>query len=324
MRDVRKIFKSGKGSYILTLPKNWILENGLKERDNVYLEIKKDKIIISSFNSKNAESIAIIDDAGLKFNQLLRRIIAYYLAGNNSLRIRTYSDEQRRAIAFASDMLIGVEIMEDIGDEVFLEVYLDTKRINLSEIVERMSRVCLSMISDFRKMLESFKREIGSSILVRENEIDKLYFLTLRLVNNSVWENLSEKDILDVFSYRTFARALERTADHIDAMAESLINLGKAYPEFCEIVKRSEELFRVSTNSFFKKDPELAEEVLNDAEIVLNCIIASYSKIINYEKEEIINLKTILDGLQRVIGYSSDIAEVAINVSVLSEEGKNA
>ena len=319
MKDVRKIFKSGKGSYILTLPKVWIIENGLKEGDSVYLDIKSNKLLISPSNVKKMPNrIGSIDDKDLDFNQVLRRIIAYYLAGYNSLKVRTYNDEQRRAVAFTSDMLIGVEIMEDLGDVVTLEIYLDSRRINLNEIAERMSRVCQSMLSDFRKMIKSFKREIGSSIIVRENEIDKLYFLTLRLVNNAVWENLRENEILEVFNYRTFARALERTADHIDAMVESLINLGKAYPEFCGIIEKCEELFRISTTSFFKKDISTAEEVLNNAEIYINHIIALHSKILSYEKEEILNLKTILDGLQRVIGYSSDIAEVTINASVLS------
>jgi len=45
MKDVRKVFKSGKGSYILTLPKRWILENGLKDGDSVYLEIKSNKLL---------------------------------------------------------------------------------------------------------------------------------------------------------------------------------------------------------------------------------------------------------------------------------------
>uniref|UniRef100_A0A7C3YEI6 Phosphate uptake regulator PhoU n=1 Tax=Geoglobus ahangari TaxID=113653 RepID=A0A7C3YEI6_9EURY len=319
MKDVRKIFKSGKGSYILTLPKIWIIENGLKEGDSVYLNIKRNKLLISPSNiQKMPSKMSSIDDEDLDFNQVLRRIIAYYLAGYNSLKVRTYNDEQRRAVAFASDMLIGVEIMEDLGEVVTLEIYLDSRRINLNEIVERMSRVCKSMLSDFRKMIKSFKREIGSSIIVRENEIDKLYFLTLRLINNAVWECLSENEILEVFNYRIFARALERTADHIDAMVESLINLGKAYPEFCDIIEKCEELFGISTNSFFKKDISAAEDVLNNAEIYINHIIALYTKILSYEKEEILNLKTILDGLQRIIGYSSDIAEVTINASVLS------
>lgn len=318
MKDIRKIFKSGKGSYILTLPKKWIMENGLKEGDSVYLDIKNNRLLLSPQKKEKPEKVGLIDDRDLNFNQILRRIIAYYLAGYNSLKVKTFSDEQRRAVAFASDMLIGVEIMEDLGDVVTLEIYLDSRRINLNEIVERMNRVCLSMLSDFGKMIKSFRKEIGSSIIVRENEIDKLYFLTLRLVNNAVWENLNENEILEIVNYRTFARALERTADHIDAMAESLINLGKAYPEFCDIVEKCEELFRISTNSFLKRDISTAEEVLNNAEIFINHIIALYSKILQYEKEEILNLKTILDGLQRVIGYSSDIAEVTINASVLN------
>ena len=46
MLESRKIFFSGKSSYLLTLPKRWVEENGLKSGDKVLISVGKNFITI--------------------------------------------------------------------------------------------------------------------------------------------------------------------------------------------------------------------------------------------------------------------------------------
>ncbi|MEM0022199.1 MAG: AbrB/MazE/SpoVT family DNA-binding domain-containing protein, partial [Archaeoglobaceae archaeon] len=107
--EARKIFKSGRGSYILTLPKSWIQNLGVREGDYVYLKTEKDKIIIFLREKKAKKAEFFCEN--LSFDAVVRRIIAHYLAGIDVMKIRITSEEQRRAIAFASDLLIGAEVL---------------------------------------------------------------------------------------------------------------------------------------------------------------------------------------------------------------------
>ncbi len=299
--EPRKIFRSGKGSYILTLPKEWIRKNGLKEGDVLYLEASDDHILILPRYHRNRK--ALVDLGNLNFEEVVRRIIAYYLANYDMLRLKIHSDEQRRAIAFASDILIGMEIMEDTGDEIELMVHLDPSRIDLEELIGRISNVCISMLSDFVKIsLGKFDRGVVSSIIVREGEVDRLCFLILRIARNLKF-------------HRSFARIMERIADHIEHMAEAILNLGKSYNEL-SIGKDVLEILKLSSMAFQKSEIEMAEEVLQNVAKLQGKIINLQEKIINYSKSEIIALKTILDGIERILAYSCDIAEIVIDRSV--------
>lgn len=83
-------------------------------------------------------------------------------------------------IFIPSEILIGSEIIEDLGREILVEVFLDYSRLKPNDVVERMSNMCLTMISDFNQALKKFDRLTCSSIIAREDEIDRLHFVLLR------------------------------------------------------------------------------------------------------------------------------------------------
>ena len=256
-RDVRKVYRSGKGSYILTLPKEWIVANGMKEGDVVYLEVQKDVILISPKSRQVKEKSAEIDSRGANFNQLVRLIISHYLAGYDLIRVKTHTDEQRRSVAFAVDMLVGAEIMEDTGNEIVVEVFLDSKRFNVADVTERLFKICTSMLFDFCNCLRNFNRATCSSIMVRENEVDKIHLLAMRLLNTAMEGEEIGLSAREIINYRSVIRTLERIADHVSSMAEALVNLQSSFPRICNTVKEVEEMLKVAMMAFFKKDTEM-------------------------------------------------------------------
>jgi len=299
--EPRKIFKSGKGSFILTLPKDWVLKNGLKDGDFLYLDIQSDRIVV--FPRETGKKVAKVDLGDLSFEKVIRRIVAYYLANYDILKLKVNTDEQRRAIAYASEMLIGMEIMEDTGDEIELMAHLDHSKINLEEMAERIGKVCLSMLSDFLKLSENFDKRIGSSVAFREGEVDRLCFLILRIAGESRF-------------HRSFARNIERIADHVEAMTEALLKLGKAYSEL-SIGNAVYGVLKRATIAFLKSDCALAEEVLDEISTLKKEILKLQEKLTEYSKEEIIGLKTIFDSMTRILAYSSNIADSVVDESVV-------
>ncbi|TDA29830.1 MAG: hypothetical protein DSO00_03140 [Archaeoglobi archaeon] len=295
--ESRKIFKSGKGSYILTLPKSWIQKNGLKEGDLVHIEELSGKLVILA---RKATKSAYVDLQDLSFDKTVRRIVAYYLANYDILKLKVNTDEQRRAVAFAADMLVGVEIMEDTREEMELMMHLIRPEIEVEKILEKLSNICLSMLSDFMKMsLENSDRKIASSITFRENEVDRFYLFVIRIAGNSKF-------------FRSFARIVERIADHIEIMTEALLKLNKNYEEL-SILRDVYEIFKNSVTSFIRLDTEMAEETLEKAIEMNKNILNLQMNLLRYSKEEIIHLKTIFDGMNRILAYSSDIAESVID-----------
>jgi phosphate uptake regulator len=249
----------------------------------------------------------------------MRKIISHYLAGYDSLTIKTYSDEQREAITSCSEILIGFEVLEDIGSEIQTEIFLDLNRLKTTDIVEKISRICHSMFSDFCKAFYEYNEYICNSIIAREREVDKLHFLVLRQLKvASEYSDIAE--LLEVngkiMEYRTVVRALERVADHAANIAESLLKLREPVSELCPLADLSAEMLQTSVVSFFKLDSDFAEEVLGKYDSLMKEEQKYYGFILNRTLEEALLVKTIIDSLYRIVGYSSDIAEVAINLSV--------
>ncbi len=293
----RKIFKSGKGSYILTLPKTWVMKNGLKEGDTVHVEEMREKLVVVA---KRSLKSAYVDLEDLSFDKTVRRVVAYYLANYDVLRLKVNTDEQRRAVALAADMLVGMEIMEDTGGEMELMTHLFRPEVEVEKILEKLSNVCLSMLFDFIKMSsENFDRKIASSIAFRENEVDRFYLFVLRIAGNSKF-------------FRAFARTIERIADHVELMTGSLMELNKNYDEL-SICRNVYEIFRDAVMAFLKLDIKIAEDVLERALETRQSIADLQKNLLKYSKGEIIHLKTIFDGLNRILAYSSDIAESVVD-----------
>ncbi len=295
--ETRKIFKSGKGSYILTLPKTWVQKNGLKEGDTVHVEEMREKLVVVA---KRAARSAYVDLGDLSFDKTVRRVVAYYLANYDVLRLKVNTDEQRRAVALAADMLVGMEIMEDTGGEMELMTHLVRPEIEVEKILEKLSNVCLSMLFDFIKMSsENFDRKIASSIAFRENEVDRFYLFVLRIAGNSNF-------------FRAFARTVERIADHVELMTEALMNLNRHYEDFL-ICEKVYEILREAVMAFLKLDVRMAENTIEKVKEARKSIAELQENLLKYSKEEIILLKTIFDSLNRILAYSSDIAESVVD-----------
>ncbi len=319
MIENRKVYLSGGRSYIVTLPKGWVEKNGLKAGDYVRMEISDKAIVLSVENGREKRTVSL-DAKDLCRDCLMRRIVAYYLAGYDSVRVKIYNEEHRRAVSLVSDMLIGMEIIEDLGKEIVLEIFIDPERFRVDYIIERIGKMCLTMLSDFKNLLKTLDGFVYSSIVMRENEIDRLHFLALRLLKSEISGRFE-----DLLEYRTVVRALERISDHCVKMSDSLMNVKISLNGLVDIVERCEDILKLTMKSFCQKDSDLADEVIKSVEgfyeleerysnIMVDVLEDFWRKKESIEKSA--NIRIILDSLSRIAGYCSDIAEAVINMCI--------
>ncbi|WP_456469156.1 PhoU domain-containing protein [Archaeoglobus sp.] len=321
MLESRKVFFSGKSSYILTLPKKWVKENGIEAGNEVIMSIGKNFITIYPKKSDLKKKSVSIDSRDLRHESLMRRIISYYLAGIDSIKLKIYNEEQRSAISRASDILIGAEVVEDTGKEIVMEIFLDNSRLKTENIMRRMGNTCVGMVSDFCAALRKFDRYLCNSIIAREREVDRLHFLLLRQLKlaNMHADVASELEIPveKIQEYRTVVRALERVADHAANMAESLLELGKPVGYLCDFVDADLDMLRTAVVAFLENEIELAEVVLEEFDEFEELENRYYSSVLAADVEEALHLKSMIDSLSRIASYSADIAEVVIDMAVV-------
>jgi phosphate uptake regulator len=219
-----------------------------------------------------------------------------------------------------------VEIVEDTNESMTLEIMLDYKRMSTIQILQRMFSIDRSMLLDLGKALKTLDIDLAKDIIVREKEIDRLYFLVVRQLKSAVEypqvaEKLGIESQRDCLGYRIVVKVLERIADHIENIANSYIKLsevqkGTQLNEYIDLNNTLVATFEKAVQALFTRNDELAETVFHE----LKKVEKSQSDISKglFKIEDIqsaILMKAMLDSLGRIASYSGDIAEVAINMS---------
>ncbi|VVB84643.1 PhoU domain protein [uncultured archaeon] len=328
--EARKVYVSGGSTYVISLPKKWVKKTNLKPGDSLVVTEHGSSLQIGTSVIETESRTKEIKISQIMSSDALERIlIAFYLVGYDTIKIKLDRKDHliyRDSIRNILDYLIGVEIVEDTNESMTLEIMLDYRRMSTMQILQRMFSINRSMLLDLGKALKNMDIGLAKDIIMREKEIDRLYFLVVRQLKSAVeYQQIAEKlGILsqrDCLGYRIVVKVLERIADHIENISKNYIQLFEVQKEsqldeFINLTRNVADTFEKSVQALFGRNNEMAEMVFQE----LKKIEKSHSHISKelFKIEDIqsaILMKAMLDSLGRIASYSGDIAEVAINMS---------
>lgn len=329
--ETRKVYVSGGSTYVISLPKKWVKRANLKAGDSLVVTEQGSSLLIETSIVEKESKVKEIKISKITSNEALERIIiAFYLVGYDTIRIKLDRKDHlpyRKSIRKILDYLIGVEIVEDTDDAMTLEIMVDYKRMMTAQILQRMYSINRSMLLDLGKALKTMDIALAKDVIVREREIDRLYFLVVRQLKSAVeYQQVAEKlgieNQRDCLGYRIAVKVLERIADHIENIAQSYIQLMEInkdmqLEDFIKLNSNIVLTFEKSVQALFTRNHVLAEKIFHE----LKEIKKSHSDVSNEllqpkNLQSAILQKTMLDSLGRIASYSGDIAEIAINMSV--------
>jgi phosphate uptake regulator len=184
------------------------------------------------------------------------------------------------------------------------------------------------MLIDMAKAFKDGDTRLAEDVILREREIDRLYFLVVRQLKSAVrYQQVSEKLGIthqrDSLGYRIVVKSFERIADHIENIAKSYIRLVEIEKEpnlkkFLELTISVLGIYEKAATAMFKQDAVMVDEVFNKLKEIEECHLKVSNQVFRQKIEVQSSLlqKTMLDSISRIAGYSADIAEIAINMSV--------
>ncbi len=328
--ETRKVYRSGGSTYVISLPKKWADKVGLKEGDSVVVRESGGTLIIGIGETPLSPRKAIIEaEHPMTPADLKLLIISHYLVGYDDITVKFDSGrrlEYKKHIREVIEFLMGLEIAEEYEDRVLLEVFLDQERITIIQGLKRMHLIIKSMLKDALDSIENHDIQLIQDILRREGEIDKLYFLIVRQLKSSVrYQQSAEKlgllEPRQALGFRIVVKSFERISDHIEnlishylALKEETVNL----EGFKDMLIKVLTLFETASKSAFKLDRELASNSFTMLEQVKQKYQVEENHIFTegLTTSTALHFKAMLDSLSRIADYSSDIAEIAINMSV--------
>ena len=267
----RRLQKIG-SSILVSLPKEWIDANNLDKTNQVEIETNKNNLSIRTQLSKRPSKDIEITYPLPKGESIVPTITGAYLLGFDMIKIVSKSPisiTDRESVRGSTRRLVGMEIIDEDATNISVQFLLDETSINPQNILKRMSSIALGMFSDVVSSLESGDKTNLETILNRDAEINRQYFLLVRLIRSTIMDarlaNIFNLENIDILDYRIAANTLEIAGDTIVELSQSLIksNLSKVeLKKLHDFAKDMEEIQIKSIDSFISNNRTLAIDAI--------------------------------------------------------------
>jgi phosphate uptake regulator len=307
---------------------------GLKPKDPVAVLVQPDSslLIIPRRDLRaTSKSEATIEAAqGLDKDFLLRHFISYYLAGYDTIRI-TLGRADSSLRGFIREgirrKLVGVEIIEESSGGILTQCLSGYVDLPLKKAFERMAIIAGGMLSDSVTVLGGGVRGMAQEVIQRDDEVDRFYHFLLRQLNiavrdRSVIQEIGLTSSRDCLGYRLAVKSAERVADHaagIAAQAENLSTLSDgAVKKIQEMTALARKVFDNSIYALLRLDGKIAEDAIARTKEVVQMEGKLSSEVLapRMSGAQVASMKLMLESIRRVAEYGSDIAEIAIDLTV--------
>lgn len=230
-KNLRKVIKIG-NSYYVSLPKSWIRRWGISDGELVDVSLREDGVLeILPLSTSDVPRKLVVDCK----EDLNRKIVSAYLHGYDVIEVALGMcplNEVLGKIKPLLSILTGLEVVEEDSNKISLQCFIrsDYSVVQLLKLMDKLSR---GMYLDALKSLLKKDNKLAESVIERDNRVDRLYFLTVRVIRTSLLKgSLSSKERLLLMDMRLLARDLEEIADISEEIAKtSLKLLNKSYSE---------------------------------------------------------------------------------------------
>ncbi|MEM4391046.1 MAG: AbrB/MazE/SpoVT family DNA-binding domain-containing protein [Candidatus Diapherotrites archaeon] len=301
MVENRKIQLVGNSTYTISLPKQWIEKNKLKEKNTLEIEENPDgSLLINVGKQKQNFSEMNLNSDYYKEN-LGEILLAIYYLGTDTIRVyskNNLSKEAKAKIRKAMQNMSGTVISQEDDKEIIIKVLLEKSKVEIKQI---LFRLCTLIDNSLNALQEKPNKE---EIQLNENEIDRLYHLgvktlTISLINNQFLITSGIKNATLIPSYFFILKRLEHIGDEIQALSKSTYYKKEKSKENSEILnllrKKIKEIHFTLKNEETKlNNNEWIEEIETNLNKINTLTQNHYRQIIRFLKdmqEEIIYLK---------------------------------
>jgi len=345
--EYRKLQRTGRASYIVTLPKDWVQDMGLeaghqlalkKQADSSLLLIPRtalEKIAEPKESTLNEVTIHITSKEDPQ--SLARKITSLYVVGMDLIHIKSrdgeFASEQKTSVKDAvRRKLLGTEVIAESPNEIVLQILINHPEFPIQKAIKRMFIIALSMNKDAISALKSLDKALIQNIIETDDDVDRLNLYVIRQLKYAIQKNQFEEVGLvspkEFLGYRLATNIVESIADLAVNIAENILTMDKhvnekIYNKILTLSSYGNQLFEDTMISFFKRDYQAADAIISRSEKIADMEREIFKMILDTEMDakDASSLRLIIDSSRRMIEYSKDIAEVTLNRTVEETHG---
>ncbi len=332
MQETRKIQKTGGSTYVVSLPKRWVQAAGLRKGDNVALSVTGDGTLtvdphLPRESVKLKKTVEV--DPSTDSRTLLRQLIATYVIGYGVIEVRAKGrmpGELRKVIQDFTRRVIGPEVVEETSSLIVLQDVADHSDLDMRKVVRRMHLMARDMIEEAIRAVKTLDRTMADDVISRDDEVDRLHWFVEKqhamMRRNITFAAKMDTTWLESDSMLATSKALERIADHATRIAHSVGILGESRID-SETMKSLERLgseavsvLDGSIEALFKRDSSLANQCIERTSTLRERVNSFMDDTMTTRRGKVaVGFAFAAESIERTGGYSSDIAEIAINLA---------
>jgi phosphate uptake regulator len=321
--ELRKVQQTPGGTFFVCLPKAWAERYRLKRGSVVaFRETSDGKLLIDPEHGVKPSLRVMSIKPG---PYLSREILGAYLLGFDIIRVEAkehVSFEIRDVVKKSVRSLVGLEIVEEDYSKIILQCLLEPSSFPPDKILRRSYAIVAGMHRDVIKSFVNKDVQLAKSVIVRDDESNRLYFLLVRILRTIIQNpNLSDKlgiSPIECIDYRLASSLVEAIGDECVRIALKIMELeGKTLTEelkkmFINFHTICYEAHENALKAFFSGNITLAENV-RGMRGKIDKAFADVEKVAREQSLEVVpQTLAIASFLRQVYEHSVDIADLVM------------
>jgi phosphate uptake regulator len=347
----RRVQSTGRGSYIISLPKEWVQDIGLKRGSEIAFGVQPDaslllvprKIKELGGGENKQKEYCVNANPKEEPQSTLRMIKALYAIGADIIHIRfksvedaeTYKTETKN---FVRDTFLGSEIIDETDDEVTVQILIKHSEFPIEKAVRRMAIVALSANKDAIAALKNRSTALFDSVINAHNDVNRLGLYIVRQlkygIERNLYRELGFKTPKEFLLFRITVNDIENIGENAMNITNNLGTFQKLiddetlfvkdpideeiYTQLMHFNSLAHQLFEDAIKAMFKREYKDAERLISRREsftaLENELIMLMSSKKLDPNVASVLRL--IFDSSRRIMDYGRNMAELTLNRTV--------
>ncbi len=322
MVNIRRLQQTGGkngSSFLIILPKDWIVRQKLSKGDPVVVAEREDGCLIVDPRLPKAGERKTTT---AQIEQNLRwEITSRYLLGFDEIRIvsedpitNTQRDDLKRIIK----RFVALEVTEEDDHQIVVRCLVDPATLPVNTAMRRMHLITSRMISDSLMAYIDGLKDLADEVVQRDEEVDRLFFLIVRELRSAIqYPRMSEMMNIapvEALDFRLAVQYIERIADLAVDVAQRVgdpvdISLKKKIEP---IVEKVSKMFSNAFNNLFKFDTKKVISVIESEKELISETGKLRQHIVATPNGQPQTQILVVDSLLRMGEAAKDIVDLAL------------
>jgi phosphate uptake regulator len=302
----RKIQLIAGTTYSISLPKEWVKRNNLKEKQELAIYEREDKtLLISSEEIKEEKRDKISMNVEECKNNIDRVLLELYYLGFENIELFSktkLSKEERAIIKKTINCMSGTIVQHEDDNKIIIKILLDKSKVDIMQALYRMSLIAEQTLSNISEEINM------EELTINENEVDQLYHLVTKIISLAINDSV----------------LLRSSKIHYAQLIPSYLLIGKKLENLGDVLYYSANYLK-SKNKGLSSKKEILSTIKEELNRTFRHVLANYPSMfirisdakIKKLKENTISAKDqiLIDYFNSAIKFLVDIQEEVIDIS---------